>query len=114
MVAGGDLPHPPFDPDEGVPVSHFRPDQHRLQVAGRTLHFVAYEGRPGRESRGEEAEAPTWYLMCEGHRLPVMPHVAGQSESERNAALLAWALANAVDPDQRRRPPARAVPQDVE
>lgn len=95
-------------------MSQFKPTQHHLQVDGRTLHFVAYEGRPARESRGEAGEPPTWYLMCEGHRLPVMPLVEGQSIAGRHAALLEWALANAVDPAARRPARAPAPPRDIE
>lgn len=95
-------------------MSHFRPDQHYLQVHGRTLHFVAYEGRPGNERQGQQAEPPTWYLMCEGSRRRVMPHEAGQPEAERNAALLKWAMANTVDPNSTPPTRVKAVPQDVE
>lgn len=96
-------------------MSNFKSEQHRLEVHGRTLHFVAYEGRPEHVGRGEAAEGPMWYLMCEGHRKPVMPHTAGQPAGERDVALLKWAMANAIDPNAVRRPPrARAVPQDVE
>lgn len=80
-------------------MSTFKPEQHRLTVGGRSLHFVAYEGRPAHAGRKEEELPPMWYMMCEGHRKQVMPHEAGQPVEEITAALVAWAEANTVGPD---------------
>lgn len=95
-------------------MSSFKSEQHRLEVQGRTLHFVAYEGHPAHAGRGVSAEPPMWYLMCEGHRKAVMPHLPDQPAAERNAALMAWAMAHTVGPDSGRRPRARAVHEDLE
>lgn len=83
----------------GAELSTFKPEQHRLTVGGRSLHFVAYEGRPAHVGRGEEELPPMWYMMCEGHRKQVMPHEAGQPEEKVTAALVAWAEENTVGPD---------------
>ncbi len=88
-------------------MSSFKSEQHRVDLHGRQLHFVAYEGRPAHAGRGEAAEPPMWYLMCEGHRLPVMPHTLGQPVDEVLASLRAWAASNiggtAVEPPVRSR-----------
>lgn len=94
-------------------MSTFKPEQRRVEVDGRELHFVAYEGRPAHAGRGEEAEPPMWYLMCEGHRRQVMPHVAGQPAEEVTAALLSW-LAEHTDGAPPAKAPRRRVRQDVE
>jgi len=80
-------------------LSTFKPEQHRLTVGGRSLHFVAYEGRPAHAGRGEDEMPPMWYMMCEGHRKQVMPHAVGQPVEELTAALVAWAEHNTVGPD---------------
>jgi hypothetical protein len=80
-------------------LSTFKPEQHRLVVGGRSLHFVAYEGHPAHAGRGEDEEPAMWYMMCEGHRKRVMPHEAGQPVEELTAALIAWAEENTVGPD---------------
>jgi len=86
-------------------LSTFKPEQHRLTVGGRSLHFVAYEGRPAHAGRGEEELPPMWYMMCEGHRKQVMLHEPGQPVEELTAALVAWAEANTVGPDEESAAP---------
>lgn len=73
-----------------MPVSAYRVEQRRVQYRGREYHFVSYDGRPANDRRGEEALPPMWFLMGPGRRWPVMPHLAGQPESEVDSALLGW------------------------
>ena len=42
------------------------------------------------ERRGVQATPAMWYLMNEGKRLPVVPHVPGQELLELDDALLKW------------------------
>ncbi len=65
-------------------------EQRRLVFRGREFHFVSYEGQPANERRGEAAVPPMWYLMNEGKRRPVLPHVIGQELGELDASLLRW------------------------
>jgi len=95
-------------------VSNFKSTQHRVQVRERVLHFVSYEGKPAHVGRGEAAEPPMWYLMCEGHRRPVMPHTEGQPPEEVMAALMQWAAANTEGPESERPVKAKAARRDVE
>ncbi|MEO8193981.1 MAG: hypothetical protein ABI681_09015 [Gemmatimonadales bacterium] len=64
--------------------------QHRISHAGKSFHFVSYDGVPANVRRGEPATGPMWYLMRAGKRWPVMPQVAGQAESETASALGSW------------------------
>jgi len=75
-----------------------KPEQHRITLHGRELHFVAYEGIPANERRGEPAVPPMWYLMSGGKRHRVMECLIGQSVEERDAALRKWAEENAIGP----------------
>ncbi len=69
--------------------------QHRITLHGRDLHFVAYEGTPANDRRGESPHPPMWYLMSEGKRHPVMEQVVGQPLAALDQALRGWAEANA-------------------
>jgi hypothetical protein len=81
-------------------VSTHKIEQRRLMHHGREFHFVSYEGHVANERRGETEMPAMWYLMNEGKRRPVLPHVAGQELEELDRALLRW-----VD-DQIYRPKA--------
>ncbi len=72
-------------------MSDHKPVQHRITLHGRELHFVAYEGVPANEKRKVPAVVPTWYLMSEGKRHPVMEHLIGQPLAETDLALRQWA-----------------------
>lgn len=71
-------------------VSSYKVEQRRLSYRGREFHFVSYEARAANERRGEPAIPPMWYLMNEGKRRPVLPHVPGQEVVELDLALLRW------------------------
>lgn len=68
----------------------FKVEQRRLVVRGRTFHFVSYEGSPGNAARQIAATAPTWFMMGEGKRWPVMPHHVGQDPLEVDGQLTSW------------------------
>ncbi len=76
-------------------MSNFKSEQRRIVHRGREFHFVSYEGRLASERRKEEAMPPMWYLMSEGKRCPVMPHVPGQEALELDNALIQWVDDNA-------------------
>jgi hypothetical protein len=76
-------------------VSNYKSEQRRLVHRGREFHFVSYEGHIANERRGEKAMPPMWYLMSEGKRCPVMPHIVGQDPLEVDYALTLWADENA-------------------
>jgi len=78
-------------------VTH-KSEQHHITLQGRSLHFVAYGGTPANERRHEAAQPAMWYLMSEGKRHPVMPHVADQPLADLDRALRRWAKANACGP----------------
>lgn len=78
-----------------VSVSNFKSEQRRIVHRGREFHFVSYEGRLASERRKEEAMPPMWYLMAEGKRCPVMPHVPNQELTELDDALIQWVDENA-------------------
>lgn len=65
-------------------------EQRRILIQGRQFHFVSYDATPANEKRGEVAVPPMWYLMNEGHRRPVMPHVPGQDPVTLERALSRW------------------------
>ncbi len=71
-------------------MSSFKVEQRRLLYRGREFHFVSYEGRAANERRGELAEPPMWYLMAEGKRRAVMPHVVGDDPAVVDRALFRW------------------------
>ena len=87
----------------GPIVSDHKPVQHRITLHGRELHFVAYEGVPANAKRKELAIVPTWYLMSEGKRHPVMEHQIGQPLAEIDIALRQWAEENAFGSGTPRR-----------
>lgn len=71
-------------------MTSYKIEQRHLTHRGRAFHFVSYEGRPAHERRGESELPPMWYLMNEGKRLPVMPHLVGQDAAEVEGAFLRW------------------------
>lgn len=71
-------------------VSTHKVEQRRLSHRGREFHFVSYDAQIANERRGVEAVPPMWYLMNEGKRRPVLPHVPGQELMELDDALLRW------------------------
>jgi hypothetical protein len=71
-------------------VSNHKVEQRRLSHRGREFHFVSYDAQVANERRGEPAIPPMWYLMNEGKRRPVLPHVPGQELVELDGALLRW------------------------
>jgi hypothetical protein len=71
-------------------VSTHKVEQRRLSHRGREFHFVSYDAQIANERRGVEAVPPMWYLMNEGKRRPVLPHVPGQELVELDDALLRW------------------------
>jgi hypothetical protein len=71
-------------------VSSYKVEQRRLKHRGREFHFVSYEAQVANERRGVSASPPMWYLMNEGKRRPVLPHVPGQELVELDGALLRW------------------------
>ena len=71
------------------PNSH-KVEQRRLSHRGREFHFVSYEAQLANERRGVEAVPPMWYLMNEGKRRPVLPHVPGQELVELDDSLRRW------------------------
>ena len=71
-------------------VSTHKVEQRRLNHRGREFHFVSYDAQVANERRGEPAIPPMWYLMNEGKRRPVLPHVPGQELLELDGALLRW------------------------
>lgn len=73
-----------------VSVSSHKVEQRRLSHRGREFHFVSYDAQIANERRGVEAIPPMWYLMIEGKRRPVLPHVPGQELGELDGALLRW------------------------
>lgn len=79
-------------------MSGHAPQQHRITLHGRELHFVAYEGIPANKRTGEPAVAPMWYLMSAGKRHRVMEHVPGLPAEDLDRALREWAETNAFGP----------------
>ena len=71
-------------------MSSYKNEQRRLSHRGREFHFVSYEAQAANERRGEPAIPPMWYLMNEGKRRRVVPHVPGQTLVELDDALLQW------------------------
>ena len=71
-------------------MSTHKVEQRHLRYREREFHFVSYEGQPANERRQEAAVPPMWYLMNEGKRWPVMPHVPGQDPEQLDQALLRW------------------------
>lgn len=71
-------------------MSSFKSEQRRLRHHGREFHFVAYEGRVANERRGETALPPMWFLMNEGHRTAVGPHLLGQGPESLDAMFVTW------------------------
>jgi hypothetical protein len=76
-------------PSESSVTTH-KVEQRRLSHRGREFHFVSYDAQIANERRGVEAVPPMWYLMNEGKRRPVLPHVPGQELVELDDALLRW------------------------
>jgi hypothetical protein len=93
-----------------------KPEQLRITLHGRELHFVAYEGIPANVRRGEPAVPPTWYLMSGGKRHRVMEYLIGQPVAERDNALRQWAEENALGPasDREVRAQLRKQTADVQ
>jgi hypothetical protein len=90
-------------------VSSYKIEQRRLSHRGREFHFVSYDAQVANERRGEPAIPPMWYLMNEGKRRPVLPHVPGQALGELDDALLQWVDEQvyglvAVPAQRKRRP----------
>ena len=71
-------------------MSSHKDEQRRLTHRGREFHFVSYEAQVANERRGQPAIPAMWYLMNEGKRRPVLPHVPGQEPIELDGALLRW------------------------
>jgi hypothetical protein len=71
-------------------VSGHKVEQRRLSHRGREFHFVSYDAQVANERRGQPAVPAMWYLMIEGKRRPVLPHVPGQELTELDLALLQW------------------------
>jgi hypothetical protein len=71
-------------------VSNHKVEQRRLSHRGREFHFVSYDAQIANERRGQPAIPAMWYLMIEGKRRPVLPHVPGQELMELDVALLQW------------------------
>ena len=71
-------------------MSSHKVEQRRLSHRGREFHFVSYEAQVANERRGQPAIPAMWYLMIEGKRRPVLPHVLGQEPIELDGALLRW------------------------
>ena len=74
----------------GSTLSSYKVEQRRLTHRGREFHFVSYEPQVANERRGEPAVPAMWYLMIEGRRHRVMPHIKGQDLDELDQQLLAW------------------------
>jgi hypothetical protein len=91
-------------------MSSFKVEQRRLLYRGREFHFVSYEGRAANERRGDPAEPPMWYLMAEGKRRAVMPHVVGDDPAMVERALLHW-LQDHIFPEPAIPAPAAAPPK---
>jgi hypothetical protein len=81
---------PAFESSQRAHVSNHKVEQRRLHHRGREFHFVSYEAQVANERRGVQAIPPMWYLMNEGKRRPVLPHVPGQELPELDNALLQW------------------------
>lgn len=88
-------------------MSHYRTDQCRLVHRGKEFHFVSYEGHLANPAKQEAAAPAMWYLMNGGRRHAVMPHVAGQSDGDRDLRLLAWLDSNAFGAAPVPPPPPR-------
>jgi hypothetical protein len=71
-------------------VSSHKVEQRRLSHRGREFHFVSYDAQIANERLGQAAVPAMWYLMNEGKRTPVLPHVPGQEVMELDLALLQW------------------------
>lgn len=71
-------------------MSGYKIEQRRITLRGREFHFVSCEPQPANERRGEAAVPAMWYLMNEGHRRQVMPHVVGQDPVAVERALALW------------------------
>lgn len=71
-------------------MSSHKVEQRRLSHRGREFHFVSYDAQVANERRGQPAIPAMWYLMNEGKRRPVLPHVPGQELMELDVALLQW------------------------
>ncbi len=65
-------------------------EQRRLNLRGRGFHFASYEGALANPAKQLAATEPTWYLMCEGKRRPVMAQHAGQDPAEVDRLLTEW------------------------
>jgi hypothetical protein len=77
-------------------MSAFKPQQHRLQIDGRSFHFVAYEANPGSVARNRPAEPAMWCLMVEGRRCPVAPFVPTQTLESVEKDLAHWVEQNVL------------------
>ncbi len=77
-------------------MSAFKPQQHRLQIEGRSFHFVAYEAQPGNVARNRPAEPAMWCLMVEGRRCPVTPFVPAQTPELVERSLTRWVEQNVL------------------
>lgn len=73
----------------------YKPQQRRITVRDRDLHFVSYEAHPADPRHDAEAEPEMWYLMRAGRRWAVMPRNPDQPAEETDDVLRAWAEENA-------------------
>ena len=68
--------------------SRYRVEQREITFRGRVFHFVSYDATEAR--KGQPATEPAWYLMNEGTRWEVMPHLPEQDAVEVERELIAW------------------------
>jgi hypothetical protein len=71
-------------------VSGYKTQQHRLVRAGRTFHFVSYEGQPA-DLKRQQAETPdSWYLMLAGKRWIVIPQIGETAAADLDRLFGEW------------------------
>lgn len=80
----------------------YKPQQRRITVRNRDLHFVSYEAHPADPRRDTEAEPEMWYLMRAGRRWAVMPRDPQLPAEETDEVLRAWAEEHAFGSEERK------------
>jgi hypothetical protein len=71
-------------------VSGYKTQQHRLIRAGRSFHFVSYEGQPADLKRLKPETPDAWYLMLAGKRWIVSPQSADTAPEELDRQFGEW------------------------
>lgn len=71
-------------------MSAYKTQQHRLEHRGRTFHFVSYEAQVANEKHQQTAMPPTWYVMLNGKRWPVVEQTGAPDLAELDRVFGEW------------------------